>query len=127
MQHVHHLLKLGYTHRPIPTVVLANEDFLCAAAIVATRLPMIGVHPLQHLAKFPARFAPGFSAAGMPDYNTIYFNLLDLSEDLESDIKQRALSALSTLGVEFDVKNKGCVCSFYPRHFGRPCPPLQSA
>ena len=56
--------------------------------------------------------------AGWPaDYNIFCFDPLDLFEDLESDIKQRALSALSSLGVKFDVKNKACVGSFSPAPF----------
>ena len=65
--------------------------------------------------------------AGVRDYDIFYFDPTDLSEVAENAINQRARRAFGDLGIEIEVKNQARVHTWYPRYFGRPCPPLQSA
>ncbi|MFY9460024.1 MAG: nucleotidyltransferase family protein [Aquabacterium commune] len=61
------------------------------------------------------------------DYNLFYFDPSDLSEAAEAQAQARVNALLADLDATVEVANQARVHLWYPGHFGRPCPPLQSS
>jgi uncharacterized protein len=59
------------------------------------------------------------------DYDLAYFDL-DLSEDAEARVAQRARDLLADLPVRVDAKNQARAHLWYPRKFGHAIPPYRS-
>lgn len=64
---------------------------------------------------------------GIKDHDLFYFDPPDLSEAAEAQAQSRARSLLADLDATVEVANQARVHLWYPGHFGRPCPPLQSS
>jgi hypothetical protein len=65
--------------------------------------------------------------AGIKDYDLFYFDPSDLSADGQRSAQAHADALYADLGVTLEVANQARVHLWYPEHFGRPCPQLQSA
>jgi hypothetical protein len=65
--------------------------------------------------------------SGIKDYDIFYFDPEDLSETAEAEAQAVTESALNDLGVTVEVANQARVHLWYPAHFGRPYPALDSA
>jgi hypothetical protein len=64
---------------------------------------------------------------GIKDYDIFYFDASDLSQTAEAHVQAHAASVLGDLGVSVEVANQARVHQWYPTHFGRPYPALESA
>jgi hypothetical protein len=60
------------------------------------------------------------------DYDIFYFDRGDLSDAAEAQVQSHAESLLRDLGVKVEVANQARVHLWYPEHFGKPYPELQS-
>jgi uncharacterized protein len=67
------------------------------------------------------------AGSGIKDYDLFYFDAGDLSEAGEQRAQARVDAALADLGVTVEVANQARVHLWYPGHFGRPYPALQSS
>lgn len=66
-------------------------------------------------------------AQDIQDYDLFYFDAGDLSQAGEAQVQKHVESVLADLGVTVEVANQARVHLWYPDHFGRPYPPLESA
>jgi uncharacterized protein len=64
---------------------------------------------------------------GIKDYDLVYFDHDDLSEQGELDTEQRVAELVSDLGVIVDVTNEARVHVWYEDRFGRPIEPYVSS
>jgi uncharacterized protein len=65
--------------------------------------------------------------AGIKDYDIFYFDPNDLSDSAETQVQARVDSLLGDLGVKVEVANQARVHIWYPEHFGKPYPALNSS
>ncbi len=65
-------------------------------------------------------------AAGIKDYDLVYFDDSDLSWEAEDRAIRRCAAAFDDLGVEVEVRNQARVHLWYEDRFGVACPPYQS-
>ncbi len=65
-------------------------------------------------------------AAGIKDYDLVYFDSADLSDDTERQIEAEIIHRLSDLDVVVDVKNEARVHLWYTERFGRHLEPYGS-
>jgi uncharacterized protein len=63
---------------------------------------------------------------GIKDYDLVYCDGNDLSEQAETDTARHVQSEFADLGVDIDVKNQARVHLWYERRFGRTCPAYTS-
>ena len=61
------------------------------------------------------------------DYDFVYFDAADLTQEGENAVATRARSAAGDLPIHLDVKNQARVHRWYPRHFGYAIEPYTSA
>ena len=61
------------------------------------------------------------------DYDFVYFDAADLTQEGENAVATRARSAVGDLPIHLDVKNQARVHRWYPRHFGYAIEPYTSA
>jgi hypothetical protein len=66
------------------------------------------------------------AAAGIKDYDLVYFDPDDLSVDNERRVEDEVASRLSDLDVVVDVKNEARVHLWYAERFARPLDPYRS-
>jgi hypothetical protein len=64
---------------------------------------------------------------GINDYDLIYFDATDLSEETESAIEQRVRAALPDLPAPVEVRNQARVHLWFEEYFGFPYAPLTSS
>jgi hypothetical protein len=64
---------------------------------------------------------------GINDYDVIYFNDTDLSEEAESAVESRLRAAVPGFAPAIEVRNQARVHLWFEDHFGIPYPPLSSA
>lgn len=67
------------------------------------------------------------AAAGIKDYDLVYSDLADLSEETERRFEDEVASRVADFGVEVDVKNEARVHLWYGQRFGRAIEPYNSA
>lgn len=65
-------------------------------------------------------------AAGIKDYDLVYFDPIDLSDEAERQIEEKVARRLSGLDVVVDVKNEARVHLWYAERFGRHLEPYAS-
>ena len=65
-------------------------------------------------------------AAGIQDYDVLYFDDADLGWDAEDRVIPRAAHLFADLDAEVEVRNEARVHLWYERRFGVPCPPYRS-
>ena len=65
--------------------------------------------------------------ADIADYDLVYFDAGDLSEDAEKAAERAAVSAFGNFGVRLDVTNEARVHLWYERRFGVKLEPYASA
>ncbi len=65
-------------------------------------------------------------ARNIQDYDLVYFDSTNLTEEGEEGYAQKVLSTLGDLGVTIDVKNQARVHLWYEREFGYPIAPYVS-
>ena len=65
-------------------------------------------------------------AAGIKDYDLVYFDPHDLSAESERRIEKEVATRLSGFGVVVDVHNEARVHLWYQQRFGRPLAPYRS-
>jgi hypothetical protein len=70
------------------------------------------------------RFEP---AAGIKDYDLVYFDPTDLSTDGEQRIEEAVRRRLAGMGLALDVKNEARVHLWYEQRFGRRIRPYRSS
>jgi uncharacterized protein len=75
---------------------------------------------LDALHGFDSRF-------GIKDYDLVYFDRHDLSEQAENRAESRARHLVTDLGVQLDVTIEARVHLWYEEHFGWPIEPYQSS
>ena len=68
--------------------------------------------------------APG---TGVHDYDLVYFEPADLSEEAELAAERAACAAFAQAGAKLDVTNEARVHLWYERKFGVPLQPYESA
>src|SRR4051812_38249908 len=66
-------------------------------------------------------------AAGIKDYDLVYFDPGDLSADTERKVAEEVADRLSPLGTTADVKNQARLHLWYEQRFGRRIDPYRSA
>jgi hypothetical protein len=67
------------------------------------------------------------SRFGIKDYDLVYVDRHDLSEQAENRAESRARHLVTDLGVQLDVTNEARVHLWYEEQFGRPIAPYQSS
>lgn len=65
-------------------------------------------------------------AAGIQDYDVVYFDDGDLSWDAEDRVVRRAAEVFAGTGIDVEVRNQARVHLWYENRFGVPCPPYAS-
>jgi len=65
--------------------------------------------------------------ANIKDYDLVYFDPLDLSEEAEARVNARVQSAFASLQITVEAKNQARVHTWYEDYFGFPYPALRSS